>query len=101
MLDREIKTETGDCGPHRFNNYIWEGPGHRTEYAPLPIRNDTNTGWFDTRTVIPFRRVTSHRHPIESRRRSRLLARKYEEARVARSRRPRVIPNPFKVDADG
>lgn len=86
---------------HRFNNYIWEGPGSRVEYAPLPIRNEDNTGWFDSAAVIPFRKLADGRHPIDSCRRSRLLARKYEAARVARSRRPRVIPNPFKVEADG
>jgi hypothetical protein len=65
--------------PHRFNNYIWEGPGHRVEYAPLPIRNAANTGWFDSRTVIPFRKLADGRHPISSRRRSRILARRAEE----------------------
>jgi hypothetical protein len=90
-------------GAHRFNNYIWEGPGHRVEYAPLPIRNDDNTDWFDSRTVIPFRKLADGRHPIESRRRSRLLARSRHpiESRrrsrlLARSRRP----IPFEVSVD-
>jgi hypothetical protein len=78
-VPRGVTLETGDYGPHRFNNYIWEGPGHRTEYAPLPTRNAANTGWFDSSAVIPFQKVASKRHPIDSRRRSRILARKAEE----------------------
>lgn len=25
------------AGPHRYNNYIWPGPGTRVEYAPVPV----------------------------------------------------------------
>lgn len=63
---------------HRFINYVWEGPGHRVEYAPLPIRNEDNTGWFDTLTVIPFRKLADGRRAVASRRRSRLQAQMYE-----------------------
>jgi hypothetical protein len=60
---------------HRFHNYTWEGPGYPVEYAPLPIRNEDNTGWFDARSVVPFMKITKNRHCIDTRRRNRLRAR--------------------------
>jgi hypothetical protein len=60
-------------GAHRFINYVWEGPGHSVEYAPLPVRNADNTDWFEASDVIPFWNLAEGRHPIDSRRRSRQL----------------------------
>jgi hypothetical protein len=74
----------GTYGPHRFNNYIWNGPGSRVEYAPLPIRNESNTGWFDTWRVLPFRKLADGRRLVTSRRRGRLQARLHEAHREAR-----------------
>jgi hypothetical protein len=80
-VPRGVTLETGDYGPHRFINYIWDGdPGSRAEYSPLPIRNEDNSGWFDTRTVIPFRRLADGRRAVERRSRSRLRARWSEKA---------------------
>jgi hypothetical protein len=78
-VPRGVTLETGDYGPHRFANYIWEGPGHRVEYAPLPICNADNSGWFDSRTVIPFYKQAQNRRITDTRRRSRQRARAYEE----------------------
>jgi len=88
-------------GPHRFNNYIWEGPGSRVEYAPLPIHNEDNTDWFNARKVIPFMKVADGRRACDTRRRSRIRARVAEESLERYRRQPRKIPNPFKSDADG
>lgn len=68
--------EDGSSGPHRFGNYTWTGAPHeRPEYAPLPIRNEDNTGWFNTRTVTPFMKLAGGRRAVDRRGRSRLRAR--------------------------
>lgn len=71
--------------PHRFINYVWDGPGTRVEYAPLPTRNADNTGWYDLGAVLPFRRLTSRRRPVATRRRARLQAGWYEARRKRRT----------------
>lgn len=76
--------ERGHQSPHRFHNYTWTGaPGDRPVYDPLPIRNEANTGWFDTRKVIPFMKLTGGRRAVDTRARSRRRA-ELQDAFMAR-----------------
>lgn len=34
----------GHPGEHRFRNYVWQGPGHRTEFDPVP-GHDCDCEW--------------------------------------------------------
>jgi hypothetical protein len=68
---------------HRFNNYVWDGPGSRPRYDPVPIRNADNTDWFDARTVTPFMRHASGRRAVGRRSRDRSQAREYAAGRYA------------------
>lgn len=80
---------------HRFNNYIWEGPGSKVEYSPLPVRNAE--GWFDTSRIVPFRKLADGRHAVCPRRESRIMAeanRAWTENRSAQRRRPAGAARP-------
>jgi hypothetical protein len=74
----------GHQGEHRFNNYVWDGPGSRTRYDPIPIRNADNTDWFYARSVTPFMKLASGRRAVGRRSRSRLLARQYAARKATR-----------------
>lgn len=87
--DRQVKVfRDGDYvdgatyGPHRFNNYIWPGPGTRVQYAPVPVRGLTEYGQ-DMDKLVPFRRQTNRRHGIDTLRRSRRRAERYEASAAA------------------
>jgi hypothetical protein len=73
----------GHADGHRFNNYVWDGPGSRMRFDPLPIRNADNTDWFDARTVTPFMRLAGGRRAVDRRSRSRIRAREYAAGRHA------------------
>jgi hypothetical protein len=73
--------EDGSSGLHRFNNYTWTGnPADRTEYQPLPLDADYDE-------VLPFHKQTKSRHPIDTRYRTRVRARRAEAALAARQSR--------------
>jgi hypothetical protein len=58
-------------GPHRFENYVFAGL--RVEYKPIEP-------YTAMKEICPFWKLARGRHPIDSRRRSRLRARWAEEA---------------------
>jgi hypothetical protein len=64
---------------HRFHNSVWEGPGHQVEYAPIPVLGlEEHSRTMDQ--ILPFRKLTSYRHGIDTMRRARLVRRSYERA---------------------
>jgi hypothetical protein len=71
----------GHAGPHRFHNYVWDGPGSRARFDPLPV--DRHRGH---RCDLPFRHVTRRRYMTDSRARQRIRRRVAEEALAARRR---------------
>lgn len=71
--------------PHRFNNYVWGGPGTKVEYAPIPVRG-LNENALDWDLIIPFRKITDRRHPIDTLRRARIRERRMEQIMAAHRR---------------
>ena len=81
---------TGMDQPHRFNNYIWRS-GDKVEYAPIPVHGlDENVQDWDQ--IIPFRKITDRRHPIETMRRVRVRARRMNQLLADRRTERRVAP---------
>jgi hypothetical protein len=77
--DQEVKVyRDGDYvdgatyGPHRFNNYTWVGPGHKTQFAPLEPRPVNDDDPFFKR-VVPFQKLAGGRRAVSTRRHSRLM----------------------------
>lgn len=66
--------ERRHLGPHRFENYVFAGL--RVEYKPLP--------WDRLKDVCPFQKQARGRHPIDTRRHTRLRAEWEEQAMEAR-----------------
>lgn len=64
-------------GSHRFNNYIWAGPGHRVEYRPVEDHHRLAA-------LLPYRKVCDHRHMIRTLRRDRAYRRAAEATLEAR-----------------
>jgi hypothetical protein len=70
----------GHEGVHRFENYVWAGPGSRVVFDPLPVRGLRESAELRGE-VLPFRAVTSRRFMTESLRRGRARRRAAERAR--------------------
>lgn len=69
-------------GAHRFNNYVWGGPGSKVEYAPIPVRG-LHEYTEDADQVAPFKKITGRRHPIDTLRRARVRQLRAEGALAA------------------
>lgn len=83
----------GHRGNHRFMNYVWSGsPNHKVHFMPLPTRNPDGSH-YDTRMVTPFRKVTSKRHAVERRGRSKRLAELHYQLLAEGQRRAQVQAN--------
>lgn len=83
----------GHQGSHRFINYVWSGkPDQKVYFDPLPTRNPDGSR-YDTRTMAPFRKVTSKRHAVERRGRSKRLAELHYQLLAEGQRRARVQAN--------
>jgi hypothetical protein len=71
---------------HRHNNYVWED-GQTSKYVPIPVVSlDEHQRTMDQ--ILPFRRITTYRHGIDTlrrtRRRAAMYERKFQERRAAR-----------------